>query len=65
MQSLPKPFRNVPFTSTEAHPSLNELGLPQVPVCFDQAVGSRETAKQQNPDQGEISASLNLTYSGY
>lgn len=49
----------------EANQSLNKLGRHQIPGSFGQAVGSRKTAKQQNPGQGEIAASLNLTYSGY
>lgn len=65
MQSLPRPFRNVPVAFIEANQSLNKLRLLQIPVSFGQAVGSRETAKQQKPGQGEIAASLSLTYSGY
>lgn len=65
---FPKPFRNVPVKSIEqleASWRLDKLGPHLISVFFCQAVGSRETAKQQKPDHSAIAASLNLTYLGY
>lgn len=62
-QLLPKPFNNVAVISIEkleANQRLFRLGPRLILMSFCQALGSRETAKQQKPSQDGIAASLNL-----